>query len=254
MPDVSTPEKLKVFAVEHERRAGVGLLVSGGSTPDGRVPLTEFAPTLRWIKDHTDLILNVHPGVLTPGGVEELASTGVDAVSVDIVGSDETIRGVYGLDATVAGYEENLQRLRDAGVNAVPHVCVGLDYGRIRGEENALRISASIKPETIVLIALIPTAGTAMENVQPPSVRNIVVAAKKALKMSPGSEVSLGCMHSKREKLLLESEALQAGVTRMTLPGRKTIQLAEEMKFSVKHLNSCCCLPRSLEEKATRLG
>jgi len=252
MPDVSTPEKLQAFASHHWENGGIGLLISGGSTSKGNVPLDAFYPKIRWVKENTGLILNIHTGLLDKKEAKEIANSGVDIASVDIVGSDETIKNVYGLDSDSHDYEETLWTLRDTGINIVPHICVGLDFGKIKGEIRALEIVSALKPEVIGIIALIPTAGTAMASITPPSVEDIVQVITEAKKLNPGSEISLGCMHSKIEKLRLEEAAINAGATRMVLPSRITIKKTVEAGFEVRSFDACCSLPKNLESKALR--
>jgi len=184
-----------------EAKGGVGILVSGGSNSEGRVPLERFYDALNWVKNNTGLIVNVHTGLLDRRHAEEIASSGVDIVSVDVVGSNDTIRRVYGLWARVENYLETLHVLKEANVpHVVPHICVGLDYGEVKGEIEALKMAEEIKPETIVLLGLIPTPGTPMEGIEPPSKEDFSMIAAKAKTLCPEASVALGCMRPRFEK------------------------------------------------------
>jgi uncharacterized radical SAM superfamily protein len=254
MPDVSTPGKLKNFCVEHERGGGVGLLVSGGSTLDGRVPLKRFLPTLAWVKENTGLVLNLHTGMLDVSEAEEVASTGADIVSVDMVGSEETLRDVYGLKASVKEYGDTLTNLRDAGAPSVaPHICVGLHYGEVKGEHKALEQSLSIEPEVIVFLGLIPTVDTPMSVVEPPAIDEIVGLIEESKRLSPSTEVSLGCMRSRGYKKELEWKAIEAGADRVALASRSTESRALEEGYQIKRFDGCCATPRALEDRMVTL-
>jgi uncharacterized radical SAM superfamily protein len=254
MADVSSPEKLKRFCVEHERGGGAGLLVSGGSTVEGRVPLKRFLPTLAWVKENTGLILNLHTGMLDMKEAEEVASTGADIVSVDMVGSEETLRDVYGLKASVEEYGATLTNLSDAGAASVaPHICVGLHFGELRGEYRALEQSLAIEPEVIVFLGLIPTAGTPMSGLSPPPIDKIVGLMGEAKRLSPRTEVSLGCMRSRGYKTELEWRAIEAGVERVASASKSTVNRAAENGYKVKRLDGCCATPRALEERLAAL-
>ena len=254
MPDTSTPEKLKEFCVKHDASGGVGLLISGGSTKEGRVPLKPFLDTMRWVKDNTDLVINLHTGMLNKGEAEEIASTGVDIASVDLVGSQETLREVYGLDVPLKDYGDTLINLRDGGVPYVaPHVCVGLHYGKVKGERRAVEFAAEIEPETIVFISFIPTADTPMADVPPPSVEDIVSLIKEAKAASPASDISLGCMRSRSYKTELEWKAIEAGANRIALASRSTEKKALEHGYTVQKLDSCCATPRNLDYRLLRV-
>ena len=231
----------------------MGVLVSGGSDLQGRVPLGRFYNALGWVKENTGLIINVHTGLLDSRQAEEIASTGVDIVSVDVVGSDETIRRVYGLDATVEDYADTLNALKDAHVpNVVPHICVGLDFGEVRGEARAIEVASEIEPEIIVILGLIPTKDTAMEAVDPPSSEDLAKVVAATRLMSPGSSVAIGCMRSRVDKGRGEMLAIRAGADRLVLPASTTVEAAVEAGFEIKHLDGCCSIPETLELRALR--
>jgi uncharacterized radical SAM superfamily protein len=253
MQGVDAPSKLKEFCVRHEGNEGVGVLVSGGSDSQGRVPLGRFYRALSWVKENTGLIVNLHTGLLDSRQAEEIASTGVDIVSVDVVGSDETIRRVYGLDATLDDYAETLSALKEASAaNVVPHICVGLDFGEMRGEARAIELASEIDPEIIVILGLIPTKDTAMESVDPPSSEDLAKVVAAARLMSPESGVALGCMRPRVDKELSEMLSIRAGADRLVLPTRATVEAAAADGFEVKHLDGCCSIPVGLEHRAMR--
>ncbi|MGD2200526.1 MAG: radical SAM protein [Candidatus Bathyarchaeota archaeon] len=253
MRGAETPSELRDLCVRHEGEGGVGVLVSGGSDPHGRVPLERFYETLTWVKENTGLIVNVHTGLLGSREAEEIASTGVDIVSVDVVGSDETIRRVYGMDAMVEDYVETLRALKEADVpHIVPHICVGLDFGEIRGEARALEIMGEIEPEIIVILGLIPTRGTPMGSVTPPSSEDLakVVAATRVT--YPDSSVAVGCMRPRADKGKGEMFAIKAGADRLVLPTISTVRTATAEGFDIIQLDGCCAIPESLEHLALR--
>jgi len=253
MHGVDTPSKLKEFCVRHEANGGVGVLVSGGSDPQGRVPLGRFYGALDWIKENTGLIVNVHTGLLDSGQAEELASTGVDIVSADVVGIDETIKRVYGLDARVEDYAETLWALKEAQVrNIVPHICVGLDFGEIRGEARAIKIASDIEPEIIVILGLIPTKDTAMEAVDPPSGEDLAKVVVVSRLMCPDTSIAIGCMRSRIDKERAEILAIRAGADRLVLPTSSTVKAAIAEGFTIKHFDCCCAVPEGLEHLAMR--
>ena len=250
MPDVSTPEKLIEFCLQHERNNGVGLLISGGSTCIGQVPLEPFLESIEWIKENTGLILNIHTGLVDAVQAESIASTGVDIVSVDLVGSKETIRNVYGLNYSEEEYTSTLFHLRDAGVKSIaPHITVGLDYGKINGEYNALEYATRINPEVIVFLGLIPTKDTPMENIAPPSINEILELISAAKEKKPKTSISLGCMRSRMDKYEMEWRAIEAGVDRIASSSRGVEQKARNEGLNVKIIEGCCSIPEEYEDK-----
>jgi uncharacterized radical SAM superfamily protein len=242
MPDVSSPGKLKEFCINLEKNDGLGLLVSGGSLKDGRVPIKPFLQTIRWVKNHTSLLINLHTGIVSKTDAEEIAASGIDVASVDVVGSQETLRAVYGLSYSVDKYFESALNLKLEGVRVAPHICVGLHYGKILGEFDALKLASEIKPEVLVLIGLIPTIGTPMEEVPPPSIETMVRVIHEARRICPESDISLGCMRSRDNKTSHEIESIKAGVNRVALASRSTERWALENGYGVKRIESCCAV------------
>ena len=244
MEEAKDPDELfgKLLKLSHD--GGMGALISGGSDRDGVVPLSPFLPTLKRIKEETDLVLNVHTGFIGGEESEALADAGVDVVSFDVVGSRETAQAVYGLNKGPDDYRMTLARLESAGIaSIVPHVTVGLHFGKLYGEYNAIRvISQACEADAIVINALIPTRNTDMETVSVPSVSNVASIIEYAVAIID-APVYLGCMRSKGNPEL-EIAAEEAGASGIVLPsseGRKTIERRRE----TEDLDCCCAvLPR----------
>ena len=253
MPDVSRPEKLRDFCVAHEKVGGVGVLISGGSNREGRVPLGPFLRTITWVKENTGLIVNLHTGMLDNVEAQDVASTGADIVSVDVVGSDETLREVYGLRTSVEEYNATLIHLMDASVpHVAPHICVGLHYGKVIGEYRALKIAVGIDPEVIVFLGLIPTEDTPMADVPPPAPSEINGLMNETKRLRPRIDVSLGCMRSREKKAELDWAAIEAGADRVALASRSTEIKVQEAGYRIIRLDGCCATPRSLEGRLLR--
>jgi uncharacterized radical SAM superfamily protein len=253
MPSVDTPTKLKDFSLKLEKEGGKGILVSGGSTLEGRIPFERFYKTLKWIKENTELIVEVHTGLLNSKQAEEIASTGIDIASIDLVGSDETIKRVYGLKAKVEDYWATIKALKEAGIpHIAPHICIGLDYGQIKGEYTALEIAASIDPEILVLLGLIPTVLTPMADVSPPLIKDFTKIIASAKQICSKSDIALGCMRSREYKIEMEKLAIDEGINRITLPSQKTIEYALKKGYNYKVIDGCCAIPRSIEDRLLR--
>lgn len=254
MANVNTPEKMKNFCIKLDEGGGTGVLVSGGSTSEGRVPLKPFFKTLKWVKQNTNLIINAHTGIVCEEDAKGISRSGVDIASVDIVGDEETIKGVYGLNYSVEEYTETLIHLKDAGIPTVaPHICVGLNFGRISGEYRALEVAGDSNPDVIVILGLIPTKGTAMAEVEPPCNEEIIDIISYAKEKYPETDVALGCMRSRKNKSELEWQAIEAGVDRIATASHSTLERAKKKGYRVKVIDGCCAIPRNLEHKALRI-
>ncbi len=254
MINTDTPTKLKEFCSNLNNQGGVGVLVSGGSDSKGHVPLEGFLDTIAWVKENTSLIVNLHTGFLNLDQAMSIASTGADIVSVDVVGNNQTIKRVYGMNASIEDYANTLVNLKDAHVpHIIPHICAGLDFGNLKGEAWALEMIRKIEPEIIVILALIPTKGTGMEMVKPPSVDTIIKTVAVSRLMHNDSSIAIGCMRPKATKNLEEKMSIQAGADRIVLPSRSTVEYALDNGFKVKNLDGCCAIPVALEHLALRL-
>jgi hypothetical protein len=171
---------------------------------------------------------------------------------MEMVGDNTTIQEIFGLNATVDDYVETFRNLQNAGVSIAPHLCVGLHNSRVEGEFKALElIKENIKPETVVLIVFRPTKNTVLQYLQPPNPKDVASVVKKAKELFD-AELSLGCMRPRNRRIReeIEVEALKAGVSRMEIPSKKTINYAEEHNYEIKRFDACCALPERFEHLA----
>jgi uncharacterized radical SAM superfamily protein len=111
-------------------------LVSGGCDHRGRVPVTSHLDMVEQLRPGR--IMNWHTGLISREEAETIAPY-VDVVSLDFVVDNETIREVYGLEATAEDYVSTYDLLRGYAT-VVPHITAGLRGGLISGEYRALDI------------------------------------------------------------------------------------------------------------------
>jgi len=241
MHAAETPEKLFALAAKLKQQGALGCLVSGGCLPGGSVPLAPFIATIEKIKRELGLTVFVHTGIIGSDAADALKNAGVDAALIDIVGSDETIKKIGNLNVAVKDYAASLKALQDAGLNLVPHVIVGLDDGKLKGELDALKMIASVKPSAIVVIAFMPIHGTAMANVKPPSPAEIAKVTATPRLMFPETPLVLGCVRPKgKHRVETDILALKAGVDGIAFPSEEAVKYAEEQGFTLS-FSSCCC-------------
>lgn len=241
MQPAKTPKKLLELATKLKQQSALGCLVSGGCMPNGAVPLKQFIPTIKRIKGELDLTVFVHTGIIDSATAEALKTAGVDAALIDIIGSDETIKKIGNPNVTVKDYATSLKALKEAGLNLVPHVIVGLDDGKLKGELNALKTIASAKPSAIVIIAFMPIHGTAMAKVKPPMPADIARVIAAARLMFPHTPLVLGCVRPKgRHRTETDALALKAGVDAVAFPSEGAIKYAEEQGYALSFSSYCC--------------
>jgi uncharacterized radical SAM superfamily protein len=179
----------------------------------------------------------IHTGIIKTEIAKKLAQAGVDAALIDVIGSDKTIRDIYRLNITTKDYEDSLE----ARMTVIPHVIVGLQYGRLLGESEALDMISRHRPNGVVIIALIPIKGTPMEHSPVPKPTDIAfVLAKAKLKM-PKIPVALGCMRpTGKHRVLTDIMAVDAGVNGIAFPAEEAIHHAENLGLNVSFSPFCC--------------
>jgi uncharacterized radical SAM superfamily protein len=241
MYPATTPQRLVTLCRELKEKGAVGCLISGGCQPDGSVPLDKFFDAITHIKKEFGLTLVVHTGVLNKKSAEKLKKAEVDAALIDIIGSDETIREIYQLNVKVADYEQSLANLSDAGIPFVPHVLVGLHYGKLKGELLALKMIMKHEPSAVIVISFMPIHGTKMENVTPPTPMDIGKVILTARLMMPKTPLVLGCMRLKgKHKTETDKLAIKAGVNAIAFPAEEAIKLATQMGYQISFSSLCC--------------
>lgn len=242
MIPATTPKRLIGVCRKIKERGGVGCLISGGCLPDGSVPLDDFVDAMAEVKRSLGLTVVVHTGLIKEATARRLRGAGIDAALIDVIGSDETIREVYRLDARVGDYDRSLRALYEAGIPTVPHVLVGLYYGRLKGELRSLEMIAKYRPAAVIVIALIPIEGTPMGRVEPPSPEDVSRVLVAARFMMPGeTPIVLGCARPRGEhRARTDRLAVRGGVNAIAFPSVEAIRLAEEMGLETSFSPLCC--------------
>ena len=236
-----SPQRLVEVCRDVKAKGGLGCLISGGCLPDGSVPLERFVDAIAEVKKTLGLTVVVHTGVIDATLARRLAGAGVDGALIDVIGSDETIREIYQLNASVADYDRSLRAMHESGIPLVPHVLVGLHYGILKGEFEALEMIAKYSPSAAIVIALMPIHGTAMEKASPPKPMDIARVLIAARLMLPKTPLVLGCMRPKgKHRTETDMLAVKAGVNAIAFPAEQAIKLAESMRLETSFSSLCC--------------
>jgi len=240
MVQALSPEELFGVCAELKKDGAVGCLISGGCLPDGSIPIDRFVDAIAKIKK-LGLTVIIHTGVIDYSTAKRLKDAGVDAALLDIIGSDETIREVYRLDVNVEDYDRSLRALHESGIPFVPHVLVGLHYGELKGELQALKMISRYSPSAVIIIAFMPIRGTPMEKVIPPEPEDIARILVSARLLMPETPLALGCMRPKgKHRIKTDLIAVRAGVNGIAFPVEEAIQLAESMNLETSFSPLCC--------------
>lgn len=243
MARIHDGETLWDTAVRLAARGSEGLLVSGGSTRNGDVPLTPHLRHVGRIREELGLKVIVHSGVVTPRLAEHLAAAEVDGVMLDVIGADETIREVYHLDLTTADFARSLQLLAAHNLRIIPHIILGLHYGRFLGEQRALEMVLDANPSTLILVVLVPLVGTAMAHLPPPPTDEVIAFFAQARTAAPEIPVNLGCARPMgRAKVEMDTAAVDLGLNGIAYPADGIIAYARSRGVTVRQFEYCCSL------------
>jgi hypothetical protein len=236
-----TPDDLVERCIRLEKAGNVGCLISGGCLKDGRLPWELFIEALSEIKRRTSLTISIHSGLIDFRTAKKLKEAGVDQALIDVVGDDETLQTVYHLDKGVESIKHSLRALTKAQIPVVPHIVAGLNYGKIRGELNALKMLSEFRPEKLVIVVLMPLGGTPMEGISPPGLFEVAEILIRARMEMPDTLISLGCARP-RGKISegLERMAIDSGVNRVAVWSEAAIQRAKYYGLKIRFHKTCC--------------
>ncbi len=222
-------------------RGARGILVSGGSDRRGRVPLLRHVPDLLRIRRQLGLLIRVHPGLPDEETAAGLGEVDLDGAMLDIIGAEETIRRVYHLEVGVEEYGATLERLERHAVPLVPHIILGLHYGRMLGEWRALAMIARHRPKLLVLVILMPLTGTVMEGMTPPPVEEIGRFFETARARLPETPIMLGCARPIGPlKAEIDRRAVEAGLNGIAFPAEGIIGFARSRGLAPRFHDACC--------------
>jgi len=215
-------------------------LVSGGSDRWGKVPLFECLDELKKLAARG--ALNLHTGLVSK--IEEAACLGdlATVVSFDFVGDNETIAEVYGLLFTVDDYLNSYRLLKEY-TRVIPHLCIGLSGGKIKGEYKALELLSKESVEAISMIVFRPTAKTGFSDCTPPPPEEVAHLMATARVMFPQTPLYLGCMRpGGRYREVIDTYALKAGFNKIVLPTPAARRQAGFLGLSVTYSGECCSI------------
>lgn len=248
MIPAENPREMMRKCIQLEERGNHGVLLSGGCTKAGKLPWEKFVSAIAEIKQKTNLFVSIHSGLIDDKEARALKAAGVDQALIDVIGNDETYQKIYHVPFGVAEIEKSLAALQDASLSTVPHVVCGLDYGRISGEEKALKMISRFSVEQVVIVSLMNITGTKMEKAIPPDAHDVAHIISKARTLMPEACINLGCARQ-RGNTLMETLAIDAGINRMALPSEEAIARAEHHGLEIRYQKTCCSVTKDFSGK-----
>ncbi len=243
MVSVRAGQYLFDLAAQLREEGSEGLLVSGGSTNAGGVPLLAHLRHISRIREELGMKVIVHSGLVSPELAAGLAASGVDGVMLDIIGADATLREVYHLDLTVADVDRSLRLLSSHGLRIIPHIVLGLHYGHFLGEHRALEMVLGYRVSTLILVVLTPLVGTPMAHLPPPSADEVIEFFATARLAAPSTTINLGCARPfGTYKSDLDKAAIDFGLNGIAYPTDGAIEYAKSCGLRPRFFESCCSL------------
>jgi hypothetical protein len=239
-----TPEALWRVVNDRIAAGAQGMLLTGGSNHRDEVEYDAFYPAIRRIKDAFPAFrIAMHTALVSRDAARRIEDAGVDAAMLDVIGAQDTVQQVYHLRRPVADFEESLRHLTATSLKVVPHIVIGLHYGRMLGEWNALEMVARHPPAALVLVVVMPFYAPAhrpFETVPGRAVGRFLLDARAKL---PDLPLLLGCARPPgRTKVEIDAYAVMAGLNGIAHPSDGTVELAARLGREVRITPACCSI------------
>ena len=217
-----------------------GFLLSGGSNKRNEIRYSRFYPVVEKLKrDFPHIRIAIHTALTDEAGAKEMESAGVDTAMLDIIGAQETIKEVYHLDRPVEDFEATLAALCTTSMQISPHIVIGLHYGQILGEANALDILSRHDTKALVLVVIMPFYARPGTFVTPDTtdVGRIFLEARQRL---PDRHVLLGCARPPgMHKRVTDAYAVMAGLDGIAFPADGAVAVADSIGRPFHQAHAC---------------
>lgn len=239
-----TPEALWRTVNEAIDKGALGMLLTGGSNLRNEVEYDPYYPTLRRIKDAWPAFnIALHTALVDRDTAQRMGDAGIDSAMMDVIGAQDTITQVYHLKRSVDDFERTLEHLGATRMRLVPHIVVGLHYGKLLGEWNALAMLQRQRLSALVLVVAMPFYAPPERPFATPdstAVGRFFLAARQAL---PDTPLLLGCARPPgRARLEIESYAVMAGLDGLAHPSEGMLELAQQLGRKTVVSPTCCSI------------
>ncbi len=220
-----------------------GFLLSGGSNRLNEIKYERFYPVIEGLKrDFPHLKIAIHTALTDEKRAKSMESAGVDTAMMDVIGAQETIEQVYHLNRPVEDFENTLAALCATKMEIVPHVVIGLHYGKIVGEANALDMISRHHIHSLVLVVVMPfyaRPGT-FSTPETSDVGEIFLEARCKI---VDRQVLLGCARpAGMHKRVTDAYAVMAGLDGIAFPADGTVAVADAIGRASHQEHACCSI------------
>ncbi|WP_338602024.1 radical SAM protein [Sulfolobus tengchongensis] len=239
MIDGSNQARLEDELVKAVMRGDKGIILSGGSSIRGDVPIWRYSNTLRRYSEKLTII--AHTGVVKSEDIAiKFKESGVKIALLDMVADNETIRDVLGQPFTVEDYLNSFKYLKKVGIKIVPHVILGLSKRGIKGDLEAIKLLTEVNPDALIIVGLMPLMGTEMGNSTPPTPEDMIEGLKLARDTFSNIPINLGCARPRGKSYIkVEKFAVDYDIDAIAFPEEETYEYAKGKREIF--LSSACC-------------
>lgn len=239
-----TPEDLWAVANRQIERGARGMLLTGGSNLRNEVEYGPYYSTIRRIKDaFPSFGIALHTALVDGDTARCMEQSGIDAAMMDVIGAQETITQVYHLKRTVDDFESTLEALVATQLKVVPHIVLGLHYGRLLGEGRALEMLQRHHPSAVVLVVAMPFYAPAHRPFAVPESHEIGRFFLDARAALPEIPLLLGCARpAGRAKMEIDAYAVMAGLNGIAHPADGMVELANRLGRPSRIAAACCSM------------
>ena len=229
-----------------------GFLLSGGSNLRNEIKYERYFPVVEKLKrDFPHLKIAIHTALTDEAAAKRMESAGVDTAMMDVIGAQETIKQVYKLDRPVADFEATLAALCSTKMEISPHIVIGLHYGQLLGEANALDICARYDIQALVLVVIMPfysKPGTFVT----PSTTDVGRIFLEARKRMGDKSVLLGCARpAGMHKRVTDAYAVMAGLDGIAFPADGALAACQTIGRNHHQEHACCSIKLGADKAAT---
>lgn len=223
-------------------QGGRGMLLTGGSNRRNEVCYQPFLGAIARIKrSFPDFRIAAHTGLVDEDAALALEQAGVDVAMMDVIGAERTLRRVYHLKRGVADFEASLAALAQTAMRVVPHVIIGLHYGHMLGEWQALRMIARHRCDAVVLVAAMPYHASPRRPFARPDPHLAGAFFLDARATLPDTPLLLGCARpAGLARRQIDSYAVLAGLSGVAHPAEGVVELAARLGRRVRVSSACC--------------
>lgn len=237
------PHELWALAQRLNETGTRGALITGGSARNGTVPFIPHLQVMRRIRIDLGWRIVVHSGVADDRLIDGFADAGVDGVLVDVPPSAAAVREVLNLPLEPQHFLTMIDKLVARGVRVTPHVVLGMHNGRIDGEAEVLDRLCGSGIAALILVVLMPLAGTPLAAVQPPRPEALVPLFVRARRHFADIPVVLGCARpGGTHKAMTDRLAVLSGFNGIAYPANGIIGLASDLGLVPERHEVCCSL------------